>query len=100
MGNNNCDCNCGYNNYPQNNYPQNNYPSSSNNNNYVQCQCNNNLTFRDKYGNIHGACKRADQTGRTWSTHMEVVPTLNHPQGFQIIHGPIRHAIIMDKNEN
>jgi len=74
--NNNCGCNCGYNNYPQNNYPQNNYPqnnypqnnypSSSNNNNYVQCQCNNNLTFRDKYGNIHGACKRADQTGRTW----------------------------------
>merc|ERR1712168_1018769 len=54
------------NNYPQNNYPQNNYPSSSNNNNYVQCQCNNNLTFRDKYGNIHGACKKADQSGRTW----------------------------------
>merc|ERR1712240_452537 len=69
--NNNCGCNCGYNNYPQNNYPQNNYPqnnypSSSNNNNYVQCQCNNNLTFRDKYGNIHGACKKADQSGRTW----------------------------------
>merc|ERR1719336_1246139 len=71
--NNNCGCNCGYpqNNYPQNNYPSNNYPSNnypSNNGNYQQnsCQCNYQLTFRDKYGNTHGACRRADQTGRTW----------------------------------
>merc|ERR1712048_660939 len=64
-GGNNCGCNCGYNQYPQNNYPSNNYPS----NNYPQqggCQCNYQLTFRDRYGNTHGACKRADQTGRTW----------------------------------
>merc|ERR1711868_226864 len=73
-GGNNCGCNCGgyypqnnypQNNYPQNNYPQNNYPSSSG---FTQqrCQCNYNLTFRDRYGNIHGACRRADNTGRTW----------------------------------
>ena len=58
--NNNCGCNCGY--QPTNTYPSNNYPS----NNQQQCQCNNNLTFRDKYGNTHGACRRADETGRTW----------------------------------
>merc|ERR1711936_701779 len=57
--NNNCGCNCGY----QPNYPNNNYP---NNNFQQQCQCNYNLTFRDKYGNTHGACRRADETGRTW----------------------------------
>merc|ERR1711892_312470 len=64
-GNSNC-CNCGYNNnYPSNsnnnNYPSNNYPSNSN-----SCQCNYNLTFQDQYGNTNGACKRADETGRTW----------------------------------
>merc|ERR1719159_1696103 len=31
-----------------------------------RCQCNNNLTFQDRYGNTHGACRRADETGRTW----------------------------------
>merc|ERR1712012_670951 len=73
-GSNNGGCNCGgyypqnnypQHNYPQNNYPQNNYPSSSG---FTQqrCQCNYNLTFRDRYGNIHGACRRADNTGRTW----------------------------------
>merc|ERR1712032_1130922 len=65
-GGNSGGCNCGYpnNNYPNNNYPNNNYPN--NNNNFQQCQCNNNLTFRDRYGNTHGACRRADETGRTW----------------------------------
>merc|ERR1712117_219836 len=65
--NNNCGCNCGYpsNNYPSNNYPSNNYPSNSGNY-QQQCQCNNNLTFRDKYGNVHGACRRPDETGKTW----------------------------------
>merc|ERR1711971_798656 len=48
--NNNCGCNCGY---PNNNYPNNN------NNNFQQCQCNYNLTFKDRYGNTHGACRRA-----------------------------------------
>merc|ERR1712176_1457592 len=69
--NNNCGCNCGYpnNNYPNNNYPNNNYPNNNypnNNNNFQQCQCNYNLTFKDRYGNTHGACRRADETGRTW----------------------------------
>merc|ERR1712213_115930 len=54
-GGSNCGCNCGgYNNNGGFNQPQ------------VQCQCNNQLTFRDKYGNTHGACRRADETGRTW----------------------------------
>merc|ERR1711862_148889 len=30
------------------------------------CQCDNRLSFRDQYGNTHGACQRADNTGRTW----------------------------------
>merc|ERR1712241_1414411 len=60
--NNNCGCNCGY---PSNNYPSNNYPSNSGS--YQQnCQCNNQLTFQDQYGRIHGACRRADETGRRW----------------------------------
>merc|ERR1719422_2237331 len=46
--NNNC-CNCGY-----------------NNNNIVSCQCRYDLTFQDNYGNTHGACKRADESGRVW----------------------------------
>eukprot|EP00092_Neocalanus_flemingeri_P093149 GFUD01118365.1.p1 GENE.GFUD01118365.1~~GFUD01118365.1.p1 ORF type:complete len:245 (+),score=57.98 GFUD01118365.1:32-766(+) len=70
-GNSNC-CNCGTsNNYPSNNYPSNNYPSNNSpSNNYptqsYSCQCNNNLTFQDQYGNTNGACRRADETGRTW----------------------------------
>merc|ERR1711936_899757 len=69
---NNCGCNCGYpsNNYPSNNYPSNNYPSNnypSNSGSYQQnCQCNNQLTFQDKYGNTHGACRRPDETGKRW----------------------------------
>merc|ERR1739844_20230 len=31
-----------------------------------RCQCNYNLTFQDKYGKTHGACKRADEIGRVW----------------------------------
>merc|ERR1719369_975205 len=45
-GGNNC-CNCGY--------------TTGN-----TCQCRNDLTFQDQYGNIHGACRRADETGRVW----------------------------------
>merc|ERR1739844_799243 len=55
-GNNNC-CNCvgsGFNN------GYNNGGGSG------RCQCNYNLTFQDKYGQTHGACKRADETGRLW----------------------------------
>merc|ERR1719308_48893 len=47
--NNNCCNNCGY-----------------NNNNIVSCQCRYDLTFQDNYGNTHGACKRADESGRVW----------------------------------
>merc|ERR1712079_747757 len=60
-GGSNCGCNCGYNNGGYNNGGYNN-----GGNYQVQCQCNNQLTFSDKYGNIHGACRRADETGRTW----------------------------------
>merc|ERR1712126_368537 len=70
-GGSNCGCNCGYNNGGYNNgYNNGGYNNGGYNNggnNYqVQCQCNNQLTFRDKYGNTHGACRRADETGRTW----------------------------------
>ena len=40
-GSNDC-CNCGHNN---------------NNNNVNSCQCRNDLTFQDQYGNVHGACR-------------------------------------------
>merc|ERR1711910_137254 len=30
------------------------------------CRCDNRLTFRDQYGNAHGACRRTDNTGRSW----------------------------------
>merc|ERR1712107_834311 len=30
------------------------------------CQCDYSKTFTDQYGNIHGACRRADNSGRTW----------------------------------
>eukprot|EP00092_Neocalanus_flemingeri_P072929 GFUD01089873.1.p1 GENE.GFUD01089873.1~~GFUD01089873.1.p1 ORF type:complete len:172 (+),score=31.24 GFUD01089873.1:26-541(+) len=32
----------------------------------MSCQCRNDLTFQDKNGNTHGACKRADKTGQVW----------------------------------
>merc|ERR1712079_37844 len=48
-GGNNC-CDCGYN----------------NNNSVNRCQCRYDLIFHDQYGNEHGACKRADETGRRW----------------------------------
>merc|ERR1711862_729201 len=73
-GYNNGGCNNGYNNGGYNNGGYNNgvYNNGGYNNNggfnqpQVQCQCNNQLTFRDKYGNTHGARRRADETGRTW----------------------------------
>merc|ERR1712110_676807 len=52
-GGSNCGCNCG------NNQGFNQPPPSP-------CQCNYQLTFQDKYGRTHGACRTADQTGRTW----------------------------------
>ena len=70
-GNNNCggyqpQCNCGYNQGFSNQGSWNSWSSSSNQGSYNRCQCNYNLTFRDQYGNTHGACRRSDQTGRTW----------------------------------
>merc|ERR1712029_1334707 len=75
-GGSNCGCNCGgqsggynngYNNGGYNNgYNNGGYNNGGYNQPQVQCQCNNQLTFRDKYGNTHGACRRADETGRTW----------------------------------
>merc|ERR1719213_1375871 len=71
--NNNC-CNCGYNSGYNNGY--NNGFNNGGNNGFNsgfnnpqpsnRCQCNYNLTFQDKYGNTHGACRRADETGRRW----------------------------------
>merc|ERR1712183_526368 len=88
-GGSNCGCNCGYNsgynqgsnsgynqgynqgsnsgyNSGYNQYPQNtnSYPSSFQQ--QERCQCNNALTFQDKYGRTHGACITADNTGRKW----------------------------------
>merc|ERR1712080_683472 len=64
-GNNNNHCgSCCYNGGGFNN--NNGGFNSGNYNNNKQCQCNNNLTFRDQYGNTHGACRRSDNTGRTW----------------------------------
>merc|ERR1712215_349361 len=67
-GGNNC-CNCGGNGY--NSGYNAGYNNGYNNGNNVgggtgRCQCNYNLTFQDKYGQTHGACKRADETGRRW----------------------------------
>merc|ERR1711936_592125 len=58
-GNNNC-CNCGGNGYSNVGGGFNSGVNSS------RCQCNYNLTFQDKYGQTHGACKRGDETGRRW----------------------------------
>merc|ERR1712042_380522 len=71
--NNNC-CNCGYNSGYNNGYNNgfNNGFNNGGNNGFNnpqpsnRCQCNYNLTFQDKYGNTHGACRRADETGRRW----------------------------------
>merc|ERR1719334_1962797 len=40
--------------------------NSNNGGNNCNCVCNYNLTFQDKYGNTHGACRKADKTGRRW----------------------------------
>lgn len=59
-----------YNNGQYNNgqYNNGNYNSgfSSGFTNGGGCQCDNRLSFRDQYGNTHGACQRTDNTGRTW----------------------------------
>merc|ERR1712168_807208 len=64
-GNNNC-CNCqpSYNN--NNNGYNNGYNGGGSVSNTGRCECDYRLTFQDKYGNTHGACKRADETGRRW----------------------------------
>merc|ERR1712119_269160 len=66
-GGNNCGCNCGYNQggYNQGGYNQGYNQGGYNQGGYTQnrCECNYQLTFQDKYGRTHGACRRADQTG-------------------------------------
>merc|ERR1711881_190837 len=57
--------NNGYNNGQYNNGKYNNGFSSGFTNG-GGCQCDNRLSFRDQYGNTHGACQRTDNTGRTW----------------------------------
>merc|ERR1711936_1316224 len=75
-GNNN-GFNNGYNNGNNNGYNNGNNNGYNNGNSNVgggfnsgvsssRCQCNYNLTFQDKYGQTHGACKRGDETGRRW----------------------------------
>merc|ERR1711971_660299 len=49
-----------------NSQPFNNNNKGFNSQNNGRCQCDYSLTFRDQNGNTHGACQRADNTGRTW----------------------------------
>merc|ERR1712080_537462 len=77
MGNNNGgfnNNNGGFNNHGGGFHNNNNNGGFHNNNNggfsqsqqgYNRCQCEYGLTFRDRYGNVHGACKRRDSSGRT-----------------------------------
>merc|ERR1712107_956721 len=101
-GGNNCGCNCGgyypQNNYPQNNYPQNNYPSSSG---FTQqrCQCNYNLTFRDRYGNTTERARELTTLAEPGATLMEDVLMVNHPQDSLTIPGHIKPVITME-NKN
>merc|ERR1711971_315706 len=78
FGGNNNDCgsccynsgySSGFNNGNSNNYNQGSY----NQGNYNQgsfssggCQCDYSLTFQDQSWNTQGACRRTDNTGRTW----------------------------------
>jgi len=51
-------------NYNQGNYNQGNYNQGSFNSG--GCQCDYSLTFQDNNWNTQGACRRTDNTGRTW----------------------------------
>merc|ERR1712130_313503 len=74
MDNNNGQYNNGnYNNGHYNNghYNNGNYNNGNYNNGFSSgftngggCQCDNRLSFRDQYGNTHGAFQRTDNTGR------------------------------------
>merc|ERR1719225_592330 len=52
------------NNYNQGNFNQGNYNQGSFNSG--GCQCDYSLTFQDNNWNTQGACRRTDNTGRTW----------------------------------
>merc|ERR1719510_448029 len=70
-GGSNCGCNCGGSNqgFTQwNGWSQGGSNQGWNQGGFTQsrCQCNYQLTFQDKYGRTHGACKQADTTGRAW----------------------------------
>merc|ERR1712156_395681 len=52
------------NNFNNGNYNQGNYNTGSFNSG--GCQCDYSLTFQDQNWNTQGACRRTDNTGRTW----------------------------------
>merc|ERR1712192_165584 len=57
------------NNFNQGNYNQGNYNQGSYNQGSFSsggCQCDYSLTFQDQSWNTQGACRRTDNTGRTW----------------------------------
>merc|ERR1711922_123173 len=56
---------CCYNSQPFNNN-SNGFNSNFQNQGNRGCQCDYSLTFSDQNGNTHGACRRRDNTGRTW----------------------------------
>merc|ERR1719225_1621136 len=67
FGGNNNNFNTG--NFNNGNYNQGNYNQGSFNTgsfNSGGCQCDYSLTFQDQNWNTQGACRRRDNTGRTW----------------------------------
>merc|ERR1719350_1656832 len=65
---NNVGYNSGYNSGYNNGYNSggSGYNSGYNTVQQQRCECDYRLTFQDKYGSTHGACKRTDETGRLW----------------------------------
>jgi hypothetical protein len=51
--------------YNQGSYNQGSYNQGSSNQG-GRCQCDNSKTFTDQNGRTHGACRRADNSGRNW----------------------------------
>merc|ERR1712032_58824 len=70
-----------------------------NNQNNGRCQCDYSLTFRDQNGNTHGACRRRDNTGRTWcytTGRNNNCGDLQNSTGSQTTPGPTMLAAIKD----
>merc|ERR1712004_563747 len=71
------------------------------------CQCDYSKTFTDQYGNIHGACRRADNSGARGATQLggvtQDVETYSLQAGSQATPGPTEHAplvVDLDKRRN